>query len=62
MWEVDYACIYRPVWYPDSEHSHPALATVRAQQVHSLTGRTVRVVDPSGQIILLLSGTQHPGC
>lgn len=61
-WDVDYACIYRPVWYSDSEHGDPHRAVLRAQQVYQSTGRSVRVTDWQGTVILLIPGQQHPGC
>lgn len=66
MYEVQYACVYRPVWYSDSEpdHSDYQSAYNRAVSLHQQTGRSVRVVESSrwgDRVVLRLDGQQHPG-
>ena len=62
MFEIQYACIYRGVWYSDSEQDNWPMALARAQYVYSLTGRSIRIVASGSGEVYRLPGRQHPDC
>ncbi len=53
MYEVEYRCIYREWWYHDSSWYDYSNAYARAMQLY-YAGRSVRVLDDSGAVIMLL--------